>query len=33
MSFHDKHIPIRRLFINGLKAVSAVGISHIVHCC
>lgn len=33
MSFHDKHIPIRRLFINGLKLVSSVGISHIIHCC
>ncbi len=33
MSFHDKKIPIRRLFINGLKLVSAVGISHIIHSC
>ena len=31
-AFHDKHQPIRRLFINGLKLATSVGLSHIFHC-
>ena len=26
-------MPIRRLFINGLKLATSVGLSHIIHCC
>ncbi len=33
MNFNDKQLPIKQLFLNGLKQVSSVGLTSIIHSC